>query len=420
MTSLLAELSWRGLIQDQTPGLAARLATGRPITAYVGFDPTAPSLQVGNLVPIMLLAHLQRAGGRPIIVMGGGTGMIGDPSGKRTERPLLTEATLAANIERQRAQFAQFLPKVEMVDNADWLRPLRLIDFLRDTGKHFTLSYMLQKESVRARLEDGISFTEFTYMLTQAYDFLHLYQAEDCEMQMGGSDQWGNITAGIELIRRVAGGEAHGLSAPLVTTASGAKFGKTEGGALWLDAGMTPPHAFYNFWVNADDRDVEKYLRMFTFKPQAEIAGLMEEHAANPGGRVPHHALALDLTTRVHGATLAAETAQGVRGAFASRESGDLTALVEQIVSTVPVRDYRWDPANPPRVEDLFVAGGLASSKGDARRLLKGKGLYLNREVPEAGTAVTAGMVVSTGAGKFLLLQKGKKTYQPLRIVGLD
>ena len=419
MKSFLAELTWRGLVQDATPGLAGRLATGKPVTAYVGFDPTAASLQVGNLVPIMLLAHLQRSGGRPIVVMGGGTGMIGDPSGKRAERPLLPEDTLRQNVARQKAQFERFLPHVDMVDNADWLKPLTLIGFLRDIGKYFTLSYMLQKESVKARMDEGISFTEFAYMLTQAYDFLHLYQTEKCEMQMGGSDQWGNITAGIELIRRVAGGEAQGLSAPLVTTSSGAKFGKSEGGSLWLDAGMTAPGVFYNFWVNTDDRDVEKYLRMFTFKPREDIVALMKDHAANPGARTPHHALAVDLTERVHGADVARQTAEGIRGAFASRESAGLPELIAQVMTTVPAKEFRWDPAKPPKAEDLFVAGGLASSKGDARRLLSGKGLYLNREVPEAGADVPVSVIVSTSGGKFVLLQKGKKTYQPLKIVGL-
>src|SRR5262245_50055911 len=270
MADLLAELKWRGLVQDATPGLPERLAKG-PITAYIGFDPTAPSLQVGNLVPTMLLAHLQRSGGRAIVLMGGGTGMIGDPSGKSEERPLLETVTLDTNVETQMRQFRHLLPGVEIVNNATWLRPLNLVEFLRDIGKHFTISVMLQKESVKARMQQGISFTEFSYMLIQAYDFWHLFKANNCEMQMGGSDQWGNITAGIELIRRRDGKDAHGLSAPLLTTSTGSKFGKTEGRAVWLDPARTPTHEFYNFWVNADDRDVEKYLKMFTFRTRDDI-----------------------------------------------------------------------------------------------------------------------------------------------------
>ncbi|MSR06700.1 MAG: tyrosine--tRNA ligase [Gemmatimonadetes bacterium] len=419
MKAFLAELTWRGLVQDATPGLAERLATGKPITAYVGFDPTAPSLQVGNLVPVMLLSHLQRAGGKAIVVMGGGTGMVGDPSGKSEERPLLSTDQLDANVRRQEGQFRHLLPGVEIVDNATWLRPLGMMEFLRDVGKHFTISVMLQKDSVKSRLEQGISFTEFSYMLTQAYDFWHLFRERQCEMQMGGSDQWGNITAGVELIRKREAKEAHCLTAPLITTAAGAKFGKSEGKALWLDGGMTAPGAFYNFWVNTDDRDVEKYLRMFTFMAKDEIAALMKDHAANPGARAAHHALAVEMTERVHGADVAKQTAEGVRGAFATRESADLPTLIAQVMTTVPAKEFWWDPAKPPKSEDLFVAGGLASSKGDARRLLSGKGLYLNREVPEAGADVPVSVIVNTSEGKFVLLQKGKKTYQPLRIVGI-
>jgi tyrosyl-tRNA synthetase len=267
MEPLLAELTWRGLVENLTPGLKERLAQG-PITGYVGFDPTAPSLQIGNLVPVVLLAHLQRAGGKPIVVIGAGTGMIGDPSGKRSERPLLEESAIQENADRQRRQLERFLDftsgpqRAEVVNNADWLTQLNLVSFLRDIGKHFTLSYMLQKESVKSRLEEGISYTEFSYMMLQAYDFLQLYRHNGCELQLGGSDQWGNITAGRELIRRVEGGEAHGLTAPLLTASGGSKFGKTEEGSVWLDPEMTSPYRFHQFWVNVDDRDVMSYLSM--------------------------------------------------------------------------------------------------------------------------------------------------------------
>jgi tyrosyl-tRNA synthetase len=421
MTALLDELAWRGLLQDSTPGLAARLDRG-PITAYVGFDPTAPSLQVGNLVPVMLLAHVQRAGGRPLVVLGGGTGLIGDPSGKQQERPLLDPDVLAANLERQAAQFARLLPEATVLDNAQWLRGLSLVDFLRDVGKHFTVSVMLQKESVKTRLEEGISFTEFTYMLLQAYDFWHLYRDPEwhCELQMGGSDQWGNITAGIELIRRREGGEAHGLSGPLVTTASGAKFGKSEGQAVWLDRVLTPPAAFYNFWVNTDDRDVERYLAMFTFRTARDIAELMRRHAGEPGARIPHHALARDLTALVHGETLADEVQRSVQEVFGGLRASDPVAVIERLAGQLPERSYRWDPAHPPRVEDLFIAAGLATSKGSARRLMAGRGLWLNGRLATPGELVDPSEVRTTSRGQYILLQKGKKTFQPLRILGLE
>ena len=418
LPALLRELSWRGLLQDQTPGLAERLAKG-PITAYVGFDPTAPSLQVGNLVPLMLLVHLKRAGGQPLVVMGGGTGLIGDPSGKQQERPLLDPAALEANLHRQEDQFRRLIPGVEIVNNADWLGSLSLVEFLRDVGKHFTVPIMLQKESVKARMDSGISYTEFSYMLLQAYDFFHLYQTRHCELQMGGSDQWGNITAGIELIRRREGADAHGLAAPLITTSSGLKFGKTEGKSVWLEQTLTAPVAFYNFWVNVDDRDVERYLRMFTFLSAEEIRRLMAEHETTPGARIPHHALASAVTEWVRPGT-ALELKETLRGIFADVDTGDLALTIGRLLSSTPPRSFAWDPSHPPKPEDLFVAGGLASSKGDARRLLGSRGLYLNGTVPRAGEPVAAHADVTIGQGNFVQLQKAKKTYQPLRITGLD
>jgi tyrosyl-tRNA synthetase len=418
MAGLLPELAWRGLLQDQTPGLAERLAKG-PVTAYVGFDPTASSLQVGNLVPLMLLEHLRRAGGQPIVVLGGGTGLIGDPSGKQQERPLLDRHTLEENRRRQDEQFRRLVPGVDIVNNADWLGQLSLVEFLRDVGKHFTVPIMLQKESVKARMDAGISYTEFSYMLLQAYDFLHLYQTRRCELQMGGSDQWGNITAGIELIRRREGTEAHGLSAPLITTSAGLKFGKTEGKSVWLEQTMTAPIEFYNFWVNVDDRDVERYLRMFTFLSAEEIRRLMAEHQANPGARTPHHALASAVTDWVRPGT-SQELSATLQGIFADVDAGDLASTIARLLPTTQPRSFAWDPSRPPKPEDLFVAAGLASSKSDARRLLGGKGLSLNRKVPRAGEAVARDEVVTIDEGKFVLLQKGKKTYQPLRITGLD
>src|SRR4051812_23442781 len=276
--SLLDELSWRGMIYQQTDGLADALATAQ-VSAYVGFDPTASSLHVGHLVPVMGLAHLQRAGHRPVALVGGGTGMIGDPSGKSAERQLITEEEVQLNsraLEKQLRRFLDFTGKTaaRMVDNATWLRQLRAVDFMRDVGKHFTINYMLAKDSVQSRIEGGISFTEFSYMLLQAYDFLELNRREDVSLQIGGSDQWGNITAGLELIRRVEGRTAHAMTMPLVTTASGSKFGKTEAGAVWLDATRTSPYKFYQYWINVDDRDASKYLRFFTMLSRKEIESL--------------------------------------------------------------------------------------------------------------------------------------------------
>lgn len=421
MAGLLEELAWRGLLQHQTPGLRERLAQG-PITAYVGFDPTAKSLQVGNLVPVTLLAHLERAGGRPIVVIGDGTGLIGDPSGKQQERPLVQKSVLEANVETQRRQFRDLLPGVAIVHNAAWLGKLSLVEFLRDVGKHFTVSVMLQKESVKTRLDEGISFAEFTYMLLQAYDFWHLFRdpAYRCELQMGASDQWGNITAGIELIRRREGKEAHGLAGPLLTTSAGAKFGKTEGQAVWLDQMLTAPVQFYNFWVNTNDQDVKRYLAMFTFKTRDEIGHLMRQHASNPGARAPHHALAWEVTRMVHGEAAANEMQQALREVFSEVADGDTVLTIERLAKKLPERSFQWDPTAPPKAEELFVAAGLASSKGDARRLLAGKGLYLNGRVPTSGEAVDRSEVKATTEGNYVLLQKGKKTFQPLRITGLD
>src|SRR4051812_4571467 len=277
-SSLLDELSWRGMVYQHTDGLADALATSE-VSAYVGFDPPAPSLHVGNLVPVMGLAHLQRAGHKPVALVGGGTGMIGDPSGKATERPLASIDEIESNAKAMAKQLERFLdfsgPRAaRMRDNAAWLRPLKAVEFMREVGKHFTVNYMLAKESVQSRIEGGISFTEFSYMLLQAYDFLELFRREGVTLQMGGSDQWGNITAGMELIRRIEGKSAHALTLPLVTTSSGSKFGKTEAGAVWLDPERTSPYKFYQYWINVDDRDASKYLRFFTMLSRKEIESL--------------------------------------------------------------------------------------------------------------------------------------------------
>ena len=418
MTDLLAELEWRGFVQQATPGLQAHLARA-PVTAYCGFDPTAPSLQLGNLMPLMLLRHIQLAGHRPLVLMGGGTGMIGDPSGKTTERPLLTKAQITENLQRQRDQMQRLLEfgagrtAALLLDNAKWLATLNFIDFLRDTGKHFPVNVMLQKESVKARLDSGISYTEFSYMLLQAYDFLHLYRAHQCTLQVGGSDQWGNITAGVELIRRVENGEAHGLVAPLVTTASGKKFGKSEAGAVWLDPALTSPYQFFQFWVNTDDRDVAAYLRLFTLLGQDAIRDIVAQQEERPAGRAAQRALALDVTTRVHGreaSESAVAAAEILFGDFDPRGAGsDVFDILAQEVTTVAAAT-----ADGLTLVDAVVQAGLAKSKSDARRQIEQGGIYVNqqREQDAARTLEPRDWI----AGRNVLLRKGKKDYAMLRL----
>ncbi|HTI05800.1 MAG TPA: tyrosine--tRNA ligase [Gemmatimonadales bacterium] len=412
--SVLQELEWRGFVQQATPGLAAHFAKG-PVTAYCGFDPTAPSLQLGNLMPLMLLANLQRAGHRPIVLMGGGTGLIGDPSGKAGERPLLSKEQIRENLQQQRDQMQRFLEfgagptAALLLDNAKWLVEQRVVDFLRDVGKHFTVNIMLQKESVKARLESGLSFTEFSYMLLQAYDFLHLFRERQCTLQVGGSDQWGNITAGVELIRRVENAEAHALVAPLVTMASGKKFGKTEEGAIYLDPKLTSPYKFYQFWINTDDRDVESYLKLFTLRSKEEIADVVARGRKDPGERVAQIALAEDVTTRAHGAaaTTSAATATGILfGDFDPRgANAEAFAILSQEIPTTAA-------AQGVTLVDALVQAGLASSKGEARRAIEQGGIYVNQKrAQEIGDADWI-------AGKNLLLRKGKKDYALLKREG--
>ena len=410
-TPLLDELACRGLIQDQTTRLADRMATG-PIAGYVGFDPTAQSLQLGNLVPVMLLAHLQRAGGKPIVVVGGGTGLIGDPSGKSDERPLLSEDVVVENVARQRRQFERFLEfgtgatDAIMVDNAEWLGALELVPFLRDIGKHFTISMMLQKESVKSRLDVGISYTEFTYMLLQAYDFFHLYRDYGCELQLGGSDQWGNITAGIDLVRRLTGGEAHGLCAPLITMASGKKFGKTEGGAVWLDPDMTSPYAFYQFWMNTDDRDVRCFLKVFSFLSQAEIGALMSQHAERPEARIPHKELAIEVTARVHGDQAADRAREASSILFGETDPRAASADSWEVLRK-EFPPCEIDVSTPVPNVDLVAQTRLVKSKGEARRLLTQGGIYRNGQ-PLAADGVTGPSDVLPGG--VIWLRRGKKT----------
>jgi len=416
MPDLLAELEWRGLVHHATRDLHAHLAAGRR-TVYCGFDPTAPSLQLGNLMPVMLLRHFQLAGHRPIALMGGGTGLIGDPSGKPGERPLLSKEQAREHVHRQRDQMARLLDfdpgpaEALVLNNADWLVEQRLVDFLRDIGKHFTVNIMLQKESVQARLESGISYTEFSYMLLQAYDFLHLFRSKQCSVQVGGSDQWGNITAGIDLIRRVEGGEAHGLVGPLVTTASGAKFGKSEAGAIWLDPVMTSPYKFYQFWFNIDDRDVESYLKLFTLLPRQEIESRMKEHQKDPSRHEAQGKLATEVTTMVHGKD-AMYNATGVSAIlFSAFDPRNVKASVfDEMAKEIPTASVS---ANTIPLVDALVQAGLAKSKSEARRQIEQGGVYVNQQrVKDVDRKLDPSDWLP---GRNLLLRKGKKDYALLR-----
>src|SRR5881397_3946968 len=418
MSDLFAELEWRGFVSHATQHLRRHLAEGRR-TLYCGFDPTAPSLQLGNLMPLMLLRHFQLRGHKPIVLMGGGTGLIGDPSGQQTERPLLSKEQIRDNVHRHRDQVARLLDfdaretRALVLNNADWLVEQRVVDFLRDVGKHFTVNVMLQKESVKARLDAGISYTEFSYMLLQAYDFLHLFRKEQCTIQVGGSDQWGNITAGIDLIRRVEDGEAHGLVAPLVTTATGSKFGKTEAGAIYLDPQLTSPYKFYQFWINVDDRDVEKYLKLFTFLPRAEIDALVAKLKANPAAREAQRALARDVTERVHGPDATAKVIRASEvlfGGFDPHAADDATfdVLAQELpTATVAARDGL-------SLVDAVVQAGLAKSKSEARRSIEQGGIYVNQaRVKDVARSIGNADWL---AGRNLLLRKGKKDYGLLRL----
>ena len=404
---VLDELAWRGLLHQNTDGLHAALSRGC-VSAYCGFDPTASSLHVGSLIPVMGLMHLQRGGHKPFAVVGGGTGMIGDPSGKTAERLLNTIETIEENARGLRNQLEHFLDfdgpgGAEMRNNADWLRPLGAIEFMRDIGKHFTINYMLAKESVQMRMDSGISYTEFSYMLLQAYDYRELFLRDGVTLQVGGSDQWGNITAGLELIRRTEGGEAHALTFPLVTNAGGTKFGKTEAGNVWLDPERTSPYQFYQFWVNIDDRDAGRYLRYFTLLSRAEIEDLESGVADRPQERAAQQALAREVTTRVHGRD-AAQVAEDVsRLLFAKGDPASLSVRALEALS----REVPFVEVNEiASVIDGLVELGLVASKGAARRLVDQGGASVN------GRRVTAGDAIGDSLeGGYYLLKKGARDF---------
>ena len=414
--NLIEELTWRGMIHDIMPGTEEQLA--KEITSgYVGFDPTADSLHIGNLVPVMLLKFLQLSGNKPIALVGGATGMVGDPSGKSAERQLLSLDDINHNLNCQKKQFLDFDcgdNSAEIVNNYDWFKDINLLDFIRDTGKHITVSYMMSKDSVKSRLESGMSFTEFTYQLIQGYDFLHLYENKNCKIQMGGSDQWGNIVTGTELIRRKARGEAFALTAPLIKKADGTKFGKSEGGNIWLDAEKTSPYKFYQYWLNSSDEDVEKFIKIFTLFDEATINKLISDHKEAPHERKLQRALAEDVTTRVHSKedyenAVKASEILFKKGQEAVDGLKSLSAnLIQDIFEGVPQASFtKADLANGiDIVSALAEKGGFLKSNGEARRELKQNSISVNKAKVTDTKVLTEEDLIG---GKYILLQKGKK-----------
>ena len=421
---VFGEFEWRGLVYDFTEGLPEVLASEK-VTVYIGFDPTSDSLQVGNLLALMGLARLQRFGHTPIALAGGGTGMIGDPSGKTSERQLLTADAVQANVEAVKGQLARFLDfevkgnTAKIINNADWLLKISMMEFLRDVGKHFTVNYMTAKDSVKTRLqrEEGISYTEFSYMLLQAYDFQQLYDRHGCTLQAGGSDQWGNITAGVELIRRTRGARAYGLVYPLVTGADGNKLGKTERGTIWLDAKKTSPYRYYQFWLNQGDDDVIPYLRYFTWLNQEEIAELEHKLTEHPERREAQRTLAQEMTRLTHGETALAKAEQASQVLFGGEIAGLDAGEIADIFADVPSSDIaasRFEGDGLP-VIDLFDELGLTRSKGEARRLLNNGGVYANNvQVADVDRSLT---LSDTFEGRFVVLRRGKKQYHLVRLV---
>jgi tyrosyl-tRNA synthetase len=421
---LYGELEWRGLVYDVTDGLRGELARG-PVTVYAGFDPTAPSLHVGHMLPVLALSRFQRGGHSPIALVGGGTGLIGDPSFKAAERALLTIEEVEANVERIRGQLARFLDfdstsaAARLIDNAEWLTKLGAIEFMRDVGKHFSVNAMMAKESVKRRVtsEEGISYTEFSYPLLQSYDFLVLYDRFNCTVQIGGSDQWGNITSGMDLIRRVRGGKAHGLVLPLLMTAAGTKFGKTEAGSVWLDANLTSPFTFYQFWLNVDDKDAGSYLKYFTFLDASTIHELAASTAASPERREAQRELAREVTRLVHGR----EQVERVERASMVLFDGDLHKL--------PIEDVLAVFADAPSTElaaqefagpglpmvDLLARIQLTPSKSEARRLIQSGGVYVNNQrVTDLQTRLTSGEALG---GRLFVVRKGQREQRLVKLI---
>lgn len=422
--NLFEEFEWRGLVSEATPGLREVLA-GEKITAYIGFDPSAASLHVGSLLPVMALARLQRFGHTPIAIVGGGTGLIGDPSGKTQERLLLTSEQVQHNLDGIKDQLSRFLDfnastnPARIINNAEWLLPITMTDFLRDVGKFFTVNYLLAKESVKRRLEteDGMSFTEFSYTLLQAYDYLVLYKRHHCVLQMGGSDQWGNILAGIELIRRLQGGRAHGLVSPLVTTSAGVKFGKTEAGAVWLDALLTSPYRFYQFWLNTDDRDVITYLKFFTWLSSEAIQGLEETVRLAPHTRQAQRELARQVTRMVHGETALQKALHASDILFGQEITGWSAQDILDIFVDVPSTELEKSRLDgTPLLSEIMLSCGIASSKNEAKRLIQSGGICVNnRRVADVQKTVQVSEFID---GQILILRKGPRDYHVIKMAG--
>ncbi|SDD23338.1 tyrosyl-tRNA synthetase [Algoriphagus faecimaris] len=430
MNSFIEELRWRGMLQDMTPELSEHLEKGMA-SAYLGFDPTADSLHIGHLVGVMTLLHFQRAGHKPFALVGGATGMIGDPSFKSAERNLLDKATLDHNVASIQKQLSKFLDfsggtqnRAELVNNYDWMSQFSFLEFIRDVGKHITVNYMMAKDSVKRRLEDGngLSFTEFSYQLIQGYDFYHLWKNQNCSIQLGGSDQWGNIVTGTELIRRMGGGSAYALTVPLITKADGTKFGKTEGGSVWLDPEKTSPYAFYQFWLNVSDEDASKYIRIFTILDQDTIENLEKEHQAAPHLRILQKEIAKQVTIMVHSQSDYEMAVKASEILFGKSSTEDLASLDErtflQVFEGVPqVKIPKTEYDNLETVLDLFgdlTQGVIFSSKGEARKMIQGGGVSINKEkLIDFAAAPTRHLLQD----KYLLVQKGKKNYFIVEVI---
>ncbi len=425
MKDFVEELKWRGMIHDIMPGAQDELNKGMT-AAYIGFDPTADSLHIGNLVQIMTLVHLQQCGHKPIALVGGATGMVGDPSGKSQERNLLDEETLNHNLSCVKKQLEKFLDfsggnAAEVVNNYDWFKEYKFLDFIREVGKHITVNYMMAKDSVKTRLDSGLSFTEFSYQLVQGYDFYHLWKSKEVKLQLGGSDQWGNIVTGTELIRRKGQGEAFAITTPLITKADGSKFGKTEGGNIWLDAEKTSPYKFYQYWVNASDEDVENYIKIFSTKEQDEIEELIQKHKEAPHERLLQRTLAEEITIKVHSKEELDKAISASSILFGRSTTEELASIDEQtllqVFEGVPQADISKDQMNgSENVTDLLsevTSGIIFKSKGEARRMIQGGGVSINKQRIESAEQQTNFDLLQ---GKYLLAQKGKKNYFLIKV----
>lgn len=422
---LLEELKWRGLLQDFTPGIE-KLLKGNSVKGYAGFDPTADSLHIGNLVPVTLLYHFQRYGHKPVVLMGGATGLIGDPSGKSQERKLLPKEEIDLNLFCQKSQLERFLNfndgenRAELVNNYDWFKSMGYLDFLREAGKHITISYMMAKDSVKNRLDGGISYAEFSYQMIQGYDFYHLHKNNNVQIQMGGSDQWGNMLTGTEMIRRMDGGEAHVFTAPLITKADGSKFGKSEGGNIWLSAGKTSPYKFYQYWLNVSDTDAINYIKIFSFKEIPEIERMILEHETQPHLRILQKALAEELTLRIHSHQELQNAVRASEILFGQSTREDLIQLsdelLEEIFEDVPQSEIsRSVIENSAEIVDfLSVKTSVFSSKSEARRMLQANSIGLNKEKVAEDKVITMSDLINE---RFLLIQKGKKNYYLIRVI---